>query len=354
MLIIFPYNEHTIISHPTLLSILKKYESKNKTLFYYANHAHKLASSKNLSLIGHVYLDRRSWLQFLIKYFIKNLNKISNMLSPFEPIIAFDNLGFHSALQFKRILKYKKIVYFNCEISPNLVEKTQIHNCSRFVIQDQFRLQLYQEAMQVEIPISKLNFCPVAYFDVSNSLPKENRNGLIYSGSVSKSFGLDKFILNAETSYTIHFQTHWTDNFEYFNNLISKKGHVFEKKTFDNYHDLLVFLNRFQIGLAIYDNFHQDDNFINMSEIGLSSGKISAYSMLGIPILYRGSAALEIYNHKFNFGLSIDSIENLEDSVNLILSNYDYYSANARNFYLNILNPDLHFNHIFSNKPDDT
>jgi hypothetical protein len=354
MLIIFPYNEHTIISHPTLLSILKKYEIKDKILFYYANHAHKLAFSQNSSLIGHVYLDRRSWLKFLVKYFIKNLKKISHILSPSEPIVAFDNLGFHSALQFKRIFKYKKIIYFNCEISPNLFEKNQIDNCFKFVIQDQFRLQIYQQAMKTEIPISKLNYCPVAHYDILSDLPKENRKDLIYSGSVSKSFGLDKFILNAETSQTIYFQTHWTEDFEYFNGLINKKGYIFEKKTFDNYLDLLLFLNRFKIGLAIYDNFHQDDNFINMSEIGLSSGKISAYSMVGIPILYRGSAALDIYNHKFNFGLSIDKIENLEDSINLILTNYDYYSANARKFYLEILDPDLNLNHIFKNKHDDS
>jgi len=352
MLIIFPYSEHTFISHPTLLSILKKYETRSKLIFYYPSHSNTLVSSKFQNLIGHVLLDRRSWGQFLVKNCIKSFKKIWDILSPFEPIIAFDNLGFRSALQLKRILTYKKIIYFNCEISPNSFEKTQMDNCFKFVIQDQYRLQIYEEAMQVKIPISKLHYCPVAYYDILGELTDEKRQHIIYSGSVSKSFGIDKFVLNSQTSQTIYFQTHWTNDFEYFNELISKKGYVFTNKIFDNYHDLLSFLNRFQIGLAIYDNFHEDDNYINMSEIGLSSGKISAYAMLGIPILYRGSNALEDYNYKFNFGLSIDNINRLDHCINSILSNYEYYSSNSRKFYLETLAPEPHLNNIFINKSD--
>jgi len=81
------------------------------------------------------------------------------------------------------------------------------------------------------------------------------------------------------------------------------------------------------IGLAFYRGV--DDNF---SKIAKASGKLSGYLKYGKPVLMSDLQSLSQLNEKYQFGIIIKdptSSAEIEQAIDLIVSNYDFYSSNA-------------------------
>jgi hypothetical protein len=85
------------------------------------------------------------------------------------------------------------------------------------------------------------------------------------------------------------------------------------------------------IGLAFYRAV--DDNF---SQIAKASGKLSGYLKYGKPVLISDLQSLVQLNEKYQFGIVIkdpSSSAEVEQALEKVISNYDFYSSNAISCY---------------------
>ncbi len=85
------------------------------------------------------------------------------------------------------------------------------------------------------------------------------------------------------------------------------------------------------IGLAFYRAV--DDNF---SQIAKASGKLSGYLKCGKPVLISDLQSLVQLNEKYQFGIVIkdpSSSAEVEQALEKVISNYDFYSSNAISCY---------------------
>lgn len=85
------------------------------------------------------------------------------------------------------------------------------------------------------------------------------------------------------------------------------------------------------IGLAFYKS--QGDNF---SKIALASGKLAGYLKYGKPVLVNNLESLKNLVNSYDIGVVIEDPSNaleIQLGIDLILSNYELYQANARKCY---------------------
>jgi hypothetical protein len=360
MIIIFPYSNRNILSHPTLLSIIGHVE-KDIVLFHYDDPIDKnIELFKGVTSFDYLILKTKSWFKFLSISFFKRQWLFRNIIKS-KYIVAIDKKGFESAVYLKNLLPYKKIIYINCEIEDykwqkkddQFFEKAHLYRVYKFIIQDKWRLKLYQQGTGALLNHTNVEYLPVAF---ESSLLKKSikeitssEKKIVYSGSLVPGFGIFKFFEEIKTKEEIEISYYYSEGLEDFIEIIkaSKLNVRIERKFFDSYIFLLNYLSQFEIALAIYDNNFKDGNHLNNSEIGLSSGKVSAYSLLGIPIVFKGSNCLKYYNSIYGFGEEVEKYENFDSIIKKIKDNRDKYSNGALHFYNEVLKPKQRLKEIF-------
>ncbi|BDA75519.1 hypothetical protein CAL7716_096850 [Calothrix sp. PCC 7716] len=94
------------------------------------------------------------------------------------------------------------------------------------------------------------------------------------------------------------------------------------------YEEVYKVFNATTIGVAFYKEI--DENFSNIAK---ASGKLSAYLQYGKPVLINNLESLVNLNNQYKFGKNIHDIScstEINEALEDILNNYDYYSKNAR------------------------
>jgi len=108
--------------------------------------------------------------------------------------------------------------------------------------------------------------------------------------------------------------------------------------------ELHTIFNSAQIGLVIYDVDNQDENF---SSIGAASGKLYQYIKYGLPIIASRLEGLEKIVKEYDMGIIVNSPVEIPAAIDQIISNYQYYSDNAKMAFEKKLNIDVFLNDIY-------
>jgi glycosyltransferase involved in cell wall biosynthesis len=90
------------------------------------------------------------------------------------------------------------------------------------------------------------------------------------------------------------------------------------------------------IGLAIYSTEHLG---YRAELMGLAAGKIGAYLKNGVPVIVQDLPSIRPYIQKYHCGLCVGGISDIDNAVQEILANYNYYRENAFRCYDELWNP---------------
>lgn len=98
------------------------------------------------------------------------------------------------------------------------------------------------------------------------------------------------------------------------------------------------------IGLVLYkpsppSKFTQK----NIEHIGLSSGKFAYYMKYGLPVISVRQATYETLLRKYNFGVNLQSFDEIGDALYRIRNDYEHYSAEAKRLFRELLDFDLYW-----------
>lgn len=98
------------------------------------------------------------------------------------------------------------------------------------------------------------------------------------------------------------------------------------------------------IGLAIYSAAAGD----NFGLIGSASGKLFQYIKYGLPVIASDLPGLKELVEGNQLGVVVQSADEVPEAIDRILSNYSYYSSNARKAFEDKLNMDLYLQDVFN------
>ncbi len=101
-----------------------------------------------------------------------------------------------------------------------------------------------------------------------------------------------------------------------------------------------AFVSSCDIGLALYQASY--DNMMhgkNIYHIGLASGKIADYACFGLPTICTRLPGTEAYMKQYKCGECIEDLCDFPAMVKAIQNKYDIYSAGARRFFSERLDP---------------
>jgi glycosyltransferase involved in cell wall biosynthesis len=101
--------------------------------------------------------------------------------------------------------------------------------------------------------------------------------------------------------------------------------------------------NSAQIGLVIYDTNNTDENF---NAIGAASGKLYQYIKYGLPVIASNTEGFRELILENNLGIIVESPSEIPAAIEKIISNYQWYSSNAKTAFEEKLNIDIYLNKI--------
>ncbi|MCI9843883.1 hypothetical protein [Flavobacterium pectinovorum] len=108
--------------------------------------------------------------------------------------------------------------------------------------------------------------------------------------------------------------------------------------------ELHKIFNSAHIGLVIYKTDNIDENF---NSIGAASGKLYQYIKYGLPIIVSKLEGLEKIVEDHNIGITVNSPIEIPIAIEKIITNYQYYSNNARMAFEKKLNIDFFLDDIY-------
>ncbi|MDQ3194594.1 MAG: hypothetical protein M3P82_06300 [Bacteroidota bacterium] len=306
-----------------------------------------------------------------------DIYKVLKIRNKVEAIVCVDPMGLVIAGRIKKLLNLKIIyasfeIFFEDEfyIQRKKIIKTLETKYSEIVdlviIQDKKREELLKAVNNFSadtkfllIPVSpkKIDVKSNEY-DIYNHLniPRDKKL-VISSGTLQKWSGINE-LLNL-------FPDHWDNDFwlvihshyildeddelkKRINTLIEGKMNIsFHNQPFYEYEDYAAFLSKCHIGIAVYFP-NTIDIFAgkNIQEIGLSSGKFSTYMMLGIPAITTSNSLYKILNEKYDFGGTINEIDDIPRVMNEIKNNYDLKVKGCKKIYDTELDPLLRIDNL--------
>ena len=232
--------------------------------------------------------------------------------------IKKENFGFYVNYKFKYpINKIKEILYTK--------------SVRAFTIQDSLRRNLSKK-YYVWHPNTIL--IPNSYiFDESEIIP-DWQSGIIYAGGIKRDFLIKQFDdLKTVKNVPLTFSgviDQWC--MERIKKLKRTNPNLKFKNQMLSINEYTDYMRTFAVGLVWYSSLKEDEaNYC----IGMSSGKMFKHLSLGQPIIaVRCLGIAEVVN-KYNLGVVIDNISELESAYNTIMRNYSYYRENVIRTYKN-------------------
>lgn len=294
---------------------------------------------------------------------------LSCLRSKSSAVIGVDPFGIVAAGPISRICGIP-LVYFSFEIfftdennNPvfdkfKMMERAYSQKAQIVCIQDSRRKELLKRENNLTdnqtwhlIPVASL---PLKHqlkpWDIRSKFNiQKDKTLIIYSGTIAEWSGLGYIIsalergISADYWIFIHSRYPLTAQHAPIAKLMALKAKgapiTLHDQYFQNEVEYFEFLAAFELGLAVYVTEPGPYTGKNIKNIGLSSGKFSAYTMLGIPSIVQRSDGYEALKKKYDFGFLISDAQDLSD----LLSRKQKIPerSKVKEMYQKELNPDI-------------
>lgn len=181
-------------------------------------------------------------------------------------------------------------------------------------------------------------------FDISSE-----RVIILYSGTISPEFmplELVKMVVSWKENYVLILHSGRSINYdnEYVKEVLKFIDNkvVFLDTTFISENEYEEMISSADIGLALYKTTGSK----NIYYIGLSSGKIARYLKCGLPVVVSNLPSLARLIDEYQCGIFVDAVEQLPIAIEKIISEYEFYSANAIHCFNDKYSFKKHFNGV--------
>ncbi|HCB12883.1 MAG TPA: hypothetical protein DEP36_04855 [Gammaproteobacteria bacterium] len=302
---------------------------------------------------------RESISQWLLGYTVI-ARRVAKMVSP-DLIIGMGARGLIVAWILSKIIRVK-FIYYNLEFYThekqsiyqkawNRLEGMLSKSCSLLIIHDENRASIYKEIVgnfnikHIIFPNSPI-IVEVQSLDLDKVKSIINFSGnskyLIYSGGLHSRVGreierLCESLLNISEDWVLILQSHDGIDMIPRTDIVLKliaAGRLIINSTPLTPSEYSALLELCHIGIA---NYNVNDP--NMNNVGLSSGKIAAYWMHGLPVLVNNIPFYRDILEPCMGGGIYESYETIAPKLRAIINDYDSYRAGAlscyRKFFLN-------------------
>lgn len=304
-----------------------------------------------------------------------------NKQETFDVTFCVDTIGLFVYQKSK--IKSNKIINLSLEISYDLKKRSDwlnmilkknernylMQKVSFTLIQDQFRWQIYKRINNVS-------------HDRYVLLPNSIRGNLEKEKTKNSNFFYNKFNLDPETLIVLSAgmicdevcsleiaQTIGNYSFKNKTKIIFHNRQKNDKDTSylesvkvagkENlclsldpvlFSELHKVFNSAQIGLVIYNTNNEDENY---NAIGAASGKLYQYLKYGLPLIASNTDGLRELIVENNLGVIVESPIEIPVAIEKIISNYQWYSNNAKTAFDEKLNIDIFLNKIYDLVEED-
>ena len=271
-------------------------------------------------VIATVYVDTA--VIFNLPFVMKNTSFFYYNLEIYTPYLNKDiikeDLGFYVSYKLKYpVNKIKEILYTRA--------------VRGFSIQDSLRRNL---SKKYHIWHPNTILIPNSYIYEESEIVPEGPGGVIYAGGIKRDFLVEQFddlknVKNVPLTFSGVIDQWCMEK-------IKKLKRTNPNLKFENQllpiNEYTDYMRTFAVGLVWYSSLKEDEaNYC----IGMSSGKMFKHLSLGQPVIVvRCMGIAEVVN-RYELGVVIDNISELESAYNTVMKNYSYYRENVIRTYRN-------------------
>jgi hypothetical protein len=270
---------------------------------------------------------------FLINYIAKNiLNKEINIKEG-HTLICFDFFFYRTLI---RKYNFKKKYIFSTELFLYFKNIFRYLNHEEVLLVTQSKVRADFLGLRSSLNLRLLDNIKLdrEFLPSIKQLNSQNRNGLLYSGTICKELGekaIEKLAIDPTRSYrfTIHGDTKINKN-------QGQKLDIIKKYLSDL--DIRELMLRSKVGLVLYDFNHISRTRYFNFETG-PSGKLLKYILCGLPVI--GTECIGLYDvQKFKAGILLTNptSKEINAAYQKIIHNYDFYKSGVSKFSSEILN----------------
>jgi hypothetical protein len=218
------------------------------------------------------------------------------------------------------------------------LQKIMLIRNKKVIIQDFNRLNVLTDLLNLEnknvsvffLPVS-LNKTDVFEFSRCNEFPVLLQIGNISINGKRHSKELLFHYQNNHCSYKLFFHGNISEDFKDLISISRNKPIISELKL-----DNLSLCNQIKdcdIGFIGYELENKLD--LNGYYICNASGQLVEFLRMKKPVISFGNTDLAIIIKQYNIGVNLESIDGLNEAINEIMSNYNYYSENCFELFKN-------------------
>lgn len=257
---------------------------------------------------------------YTLPFFMKKTSFYYYNLEIYTPYLNKDikkeDLGYYVKYKMKYpVMKIKEMIYTKMS--------------EAFTIQDTLRMKVSRK-YHIRHPNTLL--IPNSYIFDETKIIDTNRRGLIYTGGINRYFLLGQFEnLKSVKNIPVVLMgqiDQWCK--QKMKGLKTTNPNIKFEEQVLSIEEYTQYLQQFAVGLVWYSPLKEDETHYY---IGLSSGKMFKHLSLGQPVIaIKCPGVTEIVN-KYNLGVGVDDISEIENAYNKIMGNYTFYRENVLRVY---------------------
>jgi len=271
--------------------------------------------------------------RFLIKYVAKDILDKEINIKDGHTLICFDFFFYRALL---RKYNFKKKYIFSTELFLYFKNIFRLLNHEEVLLVTQSKIRADFLGFRSSLNLRLVDNIKIdrEFLPSIQQLNSQNRNGLLYSGTICKELGektIEKLAIDPNRSYrfTIHGDTKINKN-------QGQKLDIIKEYLSDL--EIRELMLRSKVGLVLYDfNKISRIRYFNF-ETG-PSGKLLKYILCGLPII--GTECTGLYDvEKFKAGILLTNptSKEINAAYQKIIHNYDFYKNGVSKFSSEILN----------------
>lgn len=283
-----------------------------------------------------------------IKNTVLNFKDIMNLMlisNKYDLVIAFDQYAF---LCSSYIFRKNKVIHWSYDIYPyepyflkkrrvkfylSLQKKSQLKN-PYLIIQDQSRESLLRDVLNIKEDVLNIFYLPISLKKVEPFLLSESMKFPVLiqlgPGNIKCSDKLLDHFQKSNNRYRLIFHGHinnWLKKL-----LVNKKYCPIISDFSVNGDSLSNIVNYCDIGFVGYETYSEYDK--NGYLISHASGQLVEFLRIKKPIISMGNTNMKDLVNHYKIGVHIETIEELNNAIDIIRDNYNLFSNNCYKLYL--------------------
>ncbi len=350
-ILIIGFEKENAIKYPHLKDIVNYFQLHNGADYlYFRERGYFLGSSKKLKANMVYLLSILISVGHLFKFIYKNI------ANKYEKIIIVDNFTYIviSIFSKRTILWSHDFVTDDQPHKKSFYQKMidrgtnfYLKKRKKIIIQDVNRLNRFCESYSLKPSILDVFYLPVSGHPIVNKqtnqmsiIPKILQIGGINQFR-SYSYDLVKQYQNSSIKYELYLHGFLDTHFK--KNILSLNEIPFCSTLELNPNEVYKIVKKCDIGFIGY----KADN-LNFYYISSASGQLVEFLKLGKPIIVFGNTDLIDLVKKYNIGVAIESLEDLDMAILYIKQNYEKLSINCKNLFIEKYNIENYLENIYS------